>query len=356
MAIETGRKKTIRVLAWPKHSEASSYFGIIYDRLPPDSVVADQFSTGRALARSYDIFHFHFPERVFYFNSFRKAAIRILWVGSVIAWVKLRGTKLVWTVHNLRSHEQPRSSWIDKLYYGFFTRAVDCYICMNPSTRTPLLERYPALAGKPFRLIPHPHYRGVYPNGVGRNEARDELGLERDARVVLFVGQMRAYKNVPKLIAAFRQIEGEDLRLVVAGLPVKSDEQARIEAAAEGDSRIRLHLAFVPDDRLQHFLNAADLVALPYRDILNSGSAILALSFDRPVLVPRRGAMGDLAGMVGEEWIRLFDGDLTPAELEAAIAWACSRNDRSPPDLAPLEPEAIAREHAQLYRSLVTGR
>jgi beta-1,4-mannosyltransferase len=42
-------------------------------------------------------------------------------------------------------------------------------------------------------------------------------------------------------------------------------------------------------------MRAADLIALPYKEILNSGSAILALSFDRPILVPAAGALAELS-------------------------------------------------------------
>ncbi|MEZ4597387.1 MAG: glycosyltransferase [Chloroflexota bacterium] len=47
----------------------------------------------------------------------------------------------------------------------------------------------------------------------------------------------------------------------------------------------------VPDDRMQVFLRAADVMVLPYRDVLTSGSAILAMTFGLPVVAPRIGCL-----------------------------------------------------------------
>ncbi len=54
-----------------------------------------------------------------------------------------------------------------------------------------------------------------------------------------------------------------------------------------------VHEGYVPDDRLDLFLNAADRVVLPYTEILTSGAAILAMSFGRPIIAPDRGALRD---------------------------------------------------------------
>ena len=54
------------------------------------------------------------------------------------------------------------------------------------------------------------------------------------------------------------------------------------------------------------FFSAADLVVLPFSDIMHSGSAILALSFNKPVLVPARGALPELQTRVGAAWVQTY--------------------------------------------------
>jgi glycosyltransferase involved in cell wall biosynthesis len=50
----------------------------------------------------------------------------------------------------------------------------------------------------------------------------------------------------------------------------------------------------VPSENLQLYLNACDVVVLPYREDLTSGAAMLALSFGRPVVAPRMGTLEEL--------------------------------------------------------------
>ena len=87
---------------------------------------------------------------------------------------------------------------------------------------------------------------------------------------------------------------------------------------------------------MQKFLRASDLIVLPYTEILNSGAAILALSFDRPILVPRWEALPDLQEIVGPNWVRLYDGELNPDIIRSSIQWVRTRQV-GPDAHAPLE-------------------
>ena len=71
---------------------------------------------------------------------------------------------------------------------------------------------------------------------------------------------------------------------------------------------MHLHLRSVPVEDVQAHFAAADLVVLPYRKTLNSAVALLALSFDRPVLVPNAGSMAELQREVGAEWVLIYEG------------------------------------------------
>ena len=84
---------------------------------------------------------------------------------------------------------------------------------------------------------------------------------------------------------------------------------------------------------MQQYFLAADLAVVPQREFLNSGSALLALSFDRPVLAARQGSMIDVQEHVGTEWVRLFENKLTAHTLGKALKWA----DQPRPNEAPLD-------------------
>ncbi len=79
------------------------------------------------------------------------------------------------------------------------------------------------------------------------------------------------------------------------------------------------------------YLSAANAVILPYREVLNSGSALLALSCSRPVMVPDRGAMSELRADFSSDWVNIFQGPLDVPVLQDALRWGVSRGLRFVP-------------------------
>jgi glycosyltransferase involved in cell wall biosynthesis len=215
------------------------------------------------------------------------------------------------------------------------------------------MEAFPRLRGRPAYVVPHPHYRADYPASPARSEARARLGLPADARVVGFVGHVRGYKNVPALVRAFRQIDDPRARLLVAGRPESQVAGQQLRELSFGDDRIHLALEMVPDVQIPVILAATDLVALPYGELLNSGAALLALSFDRPVLVPDRGAMSDLRRMVGSDWVRLYDEPLTTRTLGDQLADVASRPPAPPAPLDAFDPQRVAEATLDVYRAVL---
>ena len=78
---------------------------------------------------------------------------------------------------------------------------------------------------------------------------------------------------------------------------------------------MRLDLGFVPDEELQVYLRAADVVACPFLEIFTSGSVLLAMSFERAVIAPRRGCVTETLDEAGGI---LYDAD-DPQGLEGAL-------------------------------------
>ena len=87
--------------------------------------------------------------------------------------------------------------------------------------------------------------------------------------------------------------------MLVSGRPINREMEAEIRNASSGDPRIRLLLRFVEDEEVQLHFKAADLVVLPFVENWNSGSAVLALSFNCPVLLPAIASIVELQGLIG---------------------------------------------------------
>src|SRR3546814_4416972 len=71
-------------------------------------------------------------------------------------------------------------------------------------------------------------------------------------------------------------------RLVIAGYCTDADLTAELRQAAASAGNIHLQLEYLSDAEIERITDEADAVVLPYRDIVNSGSALLALSRFRP--------------------------------------------------------------------------
>ena len=180
--------------------------------------------------------------------------------------------------------------------------------------------------------IPHGHYIDCYPNEIGREAARDRLGLPADAFVYLALGLMRPYKGLEELAPAFRSLPDRDVVLLLAGKPSPASYAETLARLTVGDPRIRLIPQFVPPQDVQLYLNAADICVLPYRQITTSGAALLAFSFGAPVLAPRIGAFPHL---LAEGRGILYD-PADPAGLAHALTDAAST------DWQPIRPEILA--------------
>src|SRR6185369_5537793 len=130
--------------------------------------------------------------------------------------------------------------------------------------------------------------RDAYCNSdISREQARSKLGIRASAKVIGFFGHVELYKGVTELVETFSALPDKDAVLLVAGKSsLPSAEQKSIDDIAAKDTRVVLRLEYIPPEEVTSYIRACDLMVLPFREILNSGSALLAASLDRPVLVP----------------------------------------------------------------------
>ena len=298
--------------------------------------------------RRTDVVHLHWPDLSFLTGPRRLIHItRLTLFYGTLALSRPRGTVMVWTVHNVSSHEERSSHRIRSAAHRLLMRNVDGILALTEGGLTAARAAYPELAATPGAVTRHGHYRDAYDFSVSRAEARERLGLPADAKVVASVGQIRDYKNVPHLVRTFRETDADAVLMVSGSAP--KPLAAQIRDSAGEDPRVRLDLRFLPDDELPTLLAAADLVVLPYRRIQNSGSAILALSANRPVLVPDLGAMRELQADVGGEWVRLYDGELAAEDLLASLDWASAPIREDALDVSSYDWDAIAESTMEAF-------
>ncbi len=214
----------------------------------------------------------------------RSAKLALLLLDVLL--VRMRGIKVIWTVHNLVAHESPDK----KLEIGVRRwLAISCSRLIIHSTHA--LQRIEAAYERNLScrstVIPHGNYDGCYPcSEVRQQTLAGQLNPDGHRLVVLFFGAIRPYKGVQTLIRAFRAAHAPNLHLVVAGRPISPVLAQEITGLAAGNPRITLMLDYVPTEDVAPLFAAADVVALPLDEALTSGSVVLSMTMGRSVLLP----------------------------------------------------------------------
>ncbi|MFX0203617.1 MAG: glycosyltransferase, partial [Candidatus Hodarchaeota archaeon] len=281
-------------------------------------------------------------------NSFAKF-IRFI---SEVLFAKSLGIKVIWTVHNLWDHER-RDPQLEVFFNRFLVRIYDQLIVHCSLARKSLLQRYqlPDHLRDKINVIPHGNYINSYANHVTRKKARTWLGLGYGDIVFLYFGTIRPYKGVQRMTDAFRKLNNPRARLLIVGEPNNEAIRSELIRFCESDERIRAFLKFVPDEDIQLYMNAADVVVLPFQNILTSGSALLAMSFGKPIIVPRLGCIPEV---VDKEGGFLFNHDegqgLLSAMKQASLANLASMGEYNYAKAKSFDWNMIAEKTHEVYQ------
>jgi len=268
-----------------------------------------------------------------------------------LSYARELGYRIVWTMHNLYPHERP---------FPHIDHAARRLVCEHADVVITHCRYAAQLAAEHFQrrervvVIPHGHFIDVFPNEISRTDARSRLQLDENRFVYLFFGNARTYKSIESLIAAFGRVPDEDASLLLMMRSSPNPEYAaELERQAASDDRVLvLTDPYFPEADFQIYLNSADVVVLPFAEVLTSGSAITALSFGTPVILPRRGCLPEL---IDESMGILFDPD-DETGLERALAQIRQRDLRAAGLAAYSRAlefgwDGIAERFAQVYTS-----
>lgn len=286
------------------------------------------FSLRTALVGRYDVVHLHWPEVLVERRRPLRTLVRQLLVLVVVLRWRLTRTPVVRTMHNL---ELPQG--LSRREHGLLAlmdRQVVLRIRLNAHTPVP--------PGADVVTIPHGHYRDWF---AGYRHATATAGR------VAFVGLVRRYKGVESLIEAFRDLAIPGASLHVAGRPSTTELEAALRELAGDDARISFRPEYLDEEAFALEVTSAQLVALPYRHMHNSGATLAALSLGRPVLVPDTEVNRELAAEVGEGWLRFIAGDtVSAADLQAALGAPTPAGE---PDLSTRDWAGTGAAHADAF-------
>ncbi|MBC2777752.1 glycosyltransferase [Parasphingopyxis marina] len=298
-ALGTGQLPGL-LICWPT-ARANKFQSLLYRRAETHGFAVERIVKLEELDEIYwpgpVIFHAHWfgplANKVETESEYRQVVENAL--QSFDALRRRTGAKFVWTAHNTIPHGS-RYPEVDTELRRRIIADFDAVHFMDES-HAALLEEAFGLGPRHAFVARHPHYDPAHADHLERSEARETLGIDPGATLLLFFGSIQRYKGLNRLIAAFAEASKTrpDLRLVITGIPSDADYVAEVGDAVAGVNAVRFLPYKVPDDEIQRYFRAADAAVLPYSgEQLNSGAAMLALSFDCPIIAPRAQAFAAL--------------------------------------------------------------
>lgn len=265
-----------------------------------------QCSQAGIIAKARRITQYYF-KLLSYAASAQPTIFHILWNNRfelldrtiLMLYYKLLGKKVVLTAHNVNAgRRDDADTLLNRITLRIQYALSDHIFVHTEKMKGELISDFHVNA-KRVTVIPYGINNAVPTSPLTSQDAKAHLGLKPCDRVILFFGRITPYKGLDHLIAAFQRLPGHgtDYRLIVAGRPDKCDTYwAELRGRADHlvqRGQIILRAEFIPDEDLELYFKAADVLVLPYRDIYQSGVMFLGFSFGLPVIATEVGSLSD---------------------------------------------------------------
>lgn len=252
------------------------------------------------------IFHIHWQFFYFLWNKKIRTLPSILLAYWILGWVKALGFKIIWTVHDYNQHDINQD--LDNKVRNILISMSSHLIVLNSFTKQNLVKNDHVPESK-ISVIPIGNY--------GYDSEYHQPPKSRDIHF-LFFGLVRKYKGVERLIHVFRSIAMKNIRLVISGDPYNRWYGDKLKKMCAGDSRITFQSEYLDDAQLNTLIHKSDVVVLPFLEVTNSSSAVLAYSKGRPVIAPRIGSFNDDPDKIGFFYKQNNEQELKKSILKAA--------------------------------------
>lgn len=239
-----------------------------------------------------DVIHIHWLHSYILKGTLFEATLRVIYFLIKLFFAK-RKKKIVWTVHNLYSHNR-KYVLLEKFFLLFFVRLVDRFSAHNIFTKEQLLIKY-KLDPQQIQVIRHANYIDNYPAFQGdKDKIKKSLSLDVKKRTFMFLGNIKPYKGLDMLMDAFASLDPNRNQLLICGKVSNTEDLTSVMRKSEGKSNIVVHPHFVEEEKLSGVLAIADVLVYPYRDITTSGALLLGMSYRKMCVCSNVGSMEEL--------------------------------------------------------------
>ena len=308
----------------------------------------------------YDIIHFQWPEGLFGLFGHQVTDEELTRVNQRLLWLKEHGKKLFYTCHNLKPHTN-KSENLLCLYELIYSNA-DYIQHLGDYSCELLQSQYPNAR---HVIIPHHIYDDVYSFNISQAEARQRLRLPADKKIILSFGKFRNDEERNLVLSLQKNFQLSSLNSQLSTLflmpgfyretlhtwnPKKLVTRLyhTIRYKLKG---IRFCNEVIPDDMMQCYFCAADVVLIQRLDILNSGNLPMAFHAGKVVVGPDVGNVGPILRETGNFTFAPNDKKSAISALQKALEAISKGAENKTYAVTHWSSEHIAAELLKCYQT-----
>jgi D-inositol-3-phosphate glycosyltransferase len=215
----------------------------------------------------------------------------------LMLYYKVLGKRIVFTAHNVNAGSRDSNdTYLNRLTLRVQYHLADRIFVHTPRMQQELASSFDVSLNK-VSVIPFGINNTVPSTALTSLEAKRRFGISPQQKTILFFGNIAPYKGLEHLIAALSDLakRHSDYRLIIAGRTKGCAEYwTTIQEAIAHDAlagKIIQRIEYIPDEQVEEFFKAGDVLVLPYTHVFQSGVLFLAYNFGLPVIASDVGSM-----------------------------------------------------------------
>jgi D-inositol-3-phosphate glycosyltransferase len=206
--------------------------------------------------------------------------------------------KIVFTAHNVNEKKRDNTdNFFNRLTLKIMYHIVSHIFVHTKKMKQEIIDDF-KINERKITVIPFGVNNAFPRSNLSSKEARKKLGLEEHNRVLLFFGQIAPYKGLDRLLLALPYLKKNDnnYKLIIAG-KVKQNFEGywnnieKIIKENQLEKNIIRVINFIPDQEIEKYFKAADVLILPYINIFQTGVLFIGYSFGLPVVATDVGSL-----------------------------------------------------------------
>lgn len=215
--------------------------------------------------------------------EFRHGVIQSWIAACLLLWLKLRGRRVVWMLHNKAPHA-PRHPWLNRMLRGLIAQTCSLIVTHAREGVEVVRKFYPSALHK-VHFIDHPtkNRLALLPERMTKNYD------------LLIWGHIARYKGVFEFVDFLRKNPQTALRVCIVGTCSPPALFEELKAACPPNvTAIHESPSF---EQLATYIAQARFVLVPYHtaSVLSSGILMDSLSYGAQIIGPRAGSFDDYA-------------------------------------------------------------